>query len=182
MHPLEVEEALKTLTAIVDTREQPTPQLTKRLECFQRYERATLNAGDYSGKVLINGGWLQLPVAIERKMNIDELCNNFCKQRPRFEREFNRAKENGVKMYLLIEGGNWESIYNGYYLSHMRSRSLVGSILTWLSRFDCQLLMCNRNISGQLIWDVLYYEARTYLLGMVVDETGQQDSSGAVDC
>ena len=182
MHPLDVEEALQTLTAIVDTREQPTLQLTKRLECFQRYERATLNAGDYSGKVCVNGGWVQLPVAIERKMSVDELCNNFCQQRPRFEREFNRAKENGVRMYLLIEGGNWENIYGGHYLSKMRSRSLVGSILTWLSRYGCQILMCNRKLTGQLIWDVLYYEARTYLLGMVVDETGQQDSSGAVDC
>lgn len=181
MHPLECEEALQTLTAIVDTREQPTKALTKRLESFPRYERATLNAGDYSGKVCVNGGWVQIPVAIERKMSIDELCNNFCQQRPRFEREFNRAKENGVKMYLLIEGGNWENIYGGHYLSKMRSRSLVGSILTWLSRYGCQILMCNRKLTGQLIWDVLYYEARTYLLGMVVDETGQQDSSGAVN-
>ena len=170
MHPLECEEALQTLTAIVDTREQPTPQLIKRLECFQRYERATLNAGDYSGKVCVNGGWVQLPVAIERKMSIDELCNNFCQQRPRFEREFNRAKENGVKMYLLVEGGNWENIYGGHYLSKMRSRSLVGSILTWLSRYGCQILMCNRKLTGQLIWDVLYYEARNYLLELGVNK------------
>lgn len=164
MHPLEVEEALQTLTVIVDTREQPTPQLEMRLAKFPRYERATLNSGDYSGKVLIGGNWFNLPVAIERKMNIDELCNCYCHQRKRFEREFDRARENGIKMYLLIEGGNWENIYQGLYKSRMRSRSLVGSILSWLSRYDCQILMCNRRTSGQLIWDVLYYEARTILL------------------
>lgn len=164
MHPLEVEEALKTLTVIVDTREQSTAALSRRLEKFPRHQREKLNAGDYSGKILINGDWFTLPVAIERKMSIDELCACYCQQRPRFEREFNRAKEDGIKMYLLIEGGSWETIYNDLYQSHMRPRSLVGSILSWLARYDCQLLMCKRNTSGQLIWDVLYYEARAFLL------------------
>lgn len=105
-----------------------------------------------------------MPVAIERKMSIDELCNCYCKQRPRFEREFNRARDANIKMYLLVEGASWEYIYSDMYQSHMRPRSLVGSILSWLSRYDCQILMCKRNTTGQLIWDILYYEARTFLL------------------
>lgn len=164
MHPLEVEDALKTLTVLVDTREQQTAALSKRLAKFPRHQREKLNAGDYSGKILINGGWVTLPVAIERKMDIDELCYCYCQQRGRFEREFNRATEAGIKLYLLIEGGSWETIYNDQYHSKMRPRSLVGSILTWLARYNCQLLMCRRNTSGQLIWDVLYYEARAFLL------------------
>ena len=164
MHPLEVEEALKTLTVLVDTREQPTKALSMRLAKFPRHQREKLNAGDYSGKLLVNGDWYTLPVAIERKMSIDELCNCYCQQRPRFEREFDRAKEANIKMYLLVEGASWETIYNDLYQSHMRPRSLVGSILSWLSRYDCQLLMCKRNTTGQLIWDILYYEARTFLL------------------
>ena len=164
MHPLEVEEALKTLTVLVDTREQSTAALSRRLTRFPRHQREKLNAGDYSGKLLINGDWYTLPVAIERKMSIDELCSCYCQQRPRFEREFNRAKEANIKMYLLVEGASWETIYNDLYQSHMRPRSLVGSILSWLSRYDCQLLMCKSSTTGQLIWDILYYEARTFLL------------------
>lgn len=164
MHPLEVEEALKTLTVLVDTREQPTKALSMRLAKFPRHQREKLNAGDYSGKLLVNGDWYILPVAIERKMSIDELCSCYCQQRPRFEREFDRAKEANIKMYLLVEGASWETIYNDLYQSHMRPRSLVGSILSWLSRYDCQILMCKRNTTGQLIWDILYYEARTFLL------------------
>lgn len=164
MHPLEVEEALKTLTVLVDTREQPTKALSMRLAKFPRHQREKLNAGDYSGKLLVNGDWYTLPVAIERKMSIDELCSCYCQQRPRFEREFDRAKEANIKMYLLVEGASWETIYNDLYQSHMRPRSLVGSILSWLSRYDCQILMCKRGTTGQLIWDILYYEARTFLL------------------
>ena len=170
MHPLEVEEALKTLTVLVDTREQPTKALSMRLAKFPRHQREKLNAGDYSGKLLVNGDWYILPVAIERKMSIDELCSCYCQQRPRFEREFNRARAANIKMYLLVEGASWEYIYSDMYQSHMRPRSLVGSILSWLSRYDCQILMCKSSTTGQLIWDILYYEARTYLLGMVVDE------------
>ena len=164
MHPLEVEEALKTLTVLVDTREQPTKALSMRLAKFPRHQREKLNAGDYSGKLLVNGDWYTLPVAIERKMSIDELCNCYCKQRPRFEREFNRARDANIKMYLLVEGASWEYIYSDMYQSHMRPRSLVGSILSWLSRYDCQILMCKRGTTGQLIWDILYYEARNFLL------------------
>ena len=173
MHPVDVEEALKTLTVIVDTREQDTAALSRRLEKFPRHKREKLNAGDYSGKLLINGDWFYMPVAIERKMSIDELCACYCQQRPRFEREFERAKDAGIKMYLLIEGGSWETIYSDLYQSHMRPRSLVGSILTWLSRYNAQILMCKPNTTGQLIWDILYYEARQTLLNM---EAGEMDS------
>lgn len=171
MHPLEVEDALQTLTVIVDTREQITPALKHRMSKFPRSERGKLDAGDYSGKLQINGNWFFLPVAIERKMSIDELCNCYCKQRGRFEREFNRAKQANIKLYLLVEGGSWENIYRGYYASQMRSKSLVGSILTWLARYDCQFLMCAPNTSGQLIYDILFYEARSYLLN-------KEDDSG----
>lgn len=166
MHPVEVEEALKTLTVIVDTREQDTPELRKRLQSFPRFERSKVNAGDYSAKVLIKGGWVQLPVAIERKMNIDELCYCFCQQRSRFKREFERAKTAKIKLYLLIEDGTWEKIYRGFYASKMRSNSLIGSIMAYLSRYDCQFLMCSRQTTGRLIWDILRYEAREILLKM----------------
>ena len=127
------------------------------------YERVALSFGDYSAKFpLPNGEWFSLAdkVAVERKMHLDELCTCFCQERERFAREFERAKQAGAKIYLLIEDANWESAYAGKYRSKMFSTALIASMLTWLTRYDCQILMCKAETSGRLIKDILYREAK----------------------
>ena len=166
MHPAEVDNALETMVCLVDTREQDTPRFRARLENIGLpIERKALQTGDYGCKVqLPNDEWMEIPVAIERKMNIDELCMCYTHERSRFTKEFDRAKNAQKRLYLLVEGATWSSIYSGQYRSHMRSQSLVGSILTWLARYDCILLFCPVKCTGQLIRDVLFYEAREFLL------------------
>lgn len=169
MHPAEIETALEGMVVLVDTREQDTPSLRARLKHFGKYERQKLEAGDYSAKVPANGEWYQIPVAVERKMDFDELANCYCKQRPRFTREFERARDAHIKLYLLIEGGSWEDAYNGAYRSHMAPKSLVASMLAWLARYDCQILFCGSQTTGKLIHDILYREAKEALMRMVDD-------------
>lgn len=164
MHPAEIETALKEMVILVDTREQDTPSLRARLKRFGKYERAKLDAGDYSAKVLIDNNWRVIPAAVERKMDFDELAMCYCKQRPRFTREFERAKAANIKLYLLVEGGSWEDAYRGHYRSRMAAKSLVASILAWLARYNCQILFCQPYTSGQLIRDILYREAKEYLI------------------
>lgn len=165
----EVEECLQTIVCICDTREQPTQKLKIRLtQIGYPIERLALNAGDYSGKIqLPDYSWFQIPVAIERKESLNELCSCFCQERKRFTKEFERAREAHIKLYLLIENGTWENIYSGKYRSRMASKSLVASILAWLSRYDCQLIMCKSESSGKIIRDIIYYEARENLMRMV---------------
>lgn len=88
----------------------------------------------------------------------------YCQQRGRFEREFERALEAHSKLYLLVEGGSWENVYTGKYRSQMNPKSLVGSILAWLARYNCQLMFCKKETSGQLIKDILYREGKEALL------------------
>lgn len=175
MHPAEVEACLESMVLLLDSRERPTAKLRERLrQTGLPYERVALNVGDYGAKVkLPNGDWFQLPVEIERKMDITELCMCFCQERGRFTREFERARDSRNRLYLLVEGANWENVYAGKYRSRMRSKSLVASILSWVSRYDCQLMFCRDSTTGKLIRDILYYEAREILLSM---EEG--DSSG----
>ena len=172
MHPVEVEECLRSMVCICDSREQPTPKLKARLKQIGLpVEREALNVGDYSAKVMLpDGTWYKLPIGIERKMNITELCTCFCQERGRFRREFERASESHTKMYLLIEDSTWENIYTGRYRSRMAVKSLVASILAWLARYNCQIIMCKAETSGKLIRDILYYEGREILMGMVDDE------------
>ena len=168
MHPAEVERVLESMVILVDSREQDTPRLRARIKQIDLpVERIALTAGDYSAKVqLPDGTWYQLPVTIERKLSATELATCFCQERGRFEREFQRAEDAKIRLYLLVEDTSWQSIYAGKYRSRMRPKALVASILTWLTRYRCELILCDPNVTGWLIHDILWYEAREILLNL----------------
>lgn len=162
MHPVEVKTALESMVCLVDTREQDTPRLRARLkEIGCPWERKKLNFGDYSVKC--DAIDLSETIAVERKMDLDELCNCYCKERKRFEREFERAKQSGAKVYLLVEDGSWEDAYSGKYRSRMSPESLVASIQAWLARYNCQVIFCQPQTTGRLIRDILYRELKEAL-------------------
>ena len=167
MTPFELEKCLDSMVLLVDTREQPTPRLQARIEISGLpYERRKLDQGDYSCKCTLPGGEeldFSSRVAIERKMDLDELCLCFGKERRRFEREFERAKENGCKIYLLVENGNWEKAYNGKYQSKYNQKALVASIDAFRARYGMQLDFCKEETTGRLIRDILYRELKEYL-------------------
>ena len=170
MNPFDMNDALDGMVILIDTREQDTPRLRERIkQMSSATERKALSFGDYSAKFpLPDGEWLDLSnaVAVERKMDFDELCHCYCQDRARFEREFERAQSAGAKTYLLIENATWEKAYNGIYRSRMRPSALVASILAWLARYDCQILFCKSETSGKLIHDVLYREGKQRLEAM----------------
>lgn len=153
---------------IVDSREQDTPALRRRMAQIGNCVREKLDAGDYSAKVpMPDGAWLKVPAAIERKMSATELAGCYCQSRKRFTAEFERAKEAGTKLYMLVEGESWESIYAGAYRSKMAPQALVASILAWLARYNCQLMFCDGRTTGKLIRDILYREAKEMMTRMV---------------
>ena len=165
MHPVEVKAALESMVCLVDTREQDTPRLRARpREMGWPWERRKLEFGDYSVKC--DSMDLSTSIAIERKMNLDELCNCYCRERKRFEREFERARQAGAKVYLLVEGGSWEDAYSGKYRSRMSPESLVASIQAWLARYNCQVIFCQPKTTGRLIHDILYRELKERLEGL----------------
>ncbi len=153
------------MTILVDSREQPTEAFKRRVKQFPRWRRGKLDAGDYGCELNVGGELIRLPVAIERKMSLDELCQCFGKERGRFEREFERAREAGTKMYLLVENADWEKIYSGDYRSLMKPKALLESLLAWSVRYGVSFLFCKSDTSGRLIYDVLHREAMEYLSG-----------------
>lgn len=163
----EIDDALKTMILLVDTREQPTARFEKRMQMTGLpYERRKLDAGDYSCECsLPDGSVLDLSrhVSIERKMSIDELCMCMGRERKRFEREFQRAKENGTKIYLLVEDGSWEKVYSGKYQSLMRPSALIASIDAFRARYNAQFDFCKAETTGYLIRDILYRELKHHL-------------------
>ena len=169
INPVEAEECLKQMIYCIDTREQPTQALEKRLEYLQPYERETLTAGDYTAKTLLpDGTWFYVPVAIERKMSLTEIAGNFCRERERFRAEFNRARDAEIRLVILIEQSSWETAYAGAYRSQMKPQSLIASLLTWMARYKCPIILCDRpDTGGKLIRDILHYEMREALDRMV---------------
>ena len=152
---------------LCDTREQSTPRLKARIRQIGfPVERGKLDFGDYSAKFpLADGKWLDLSgkVAIERKMDIDELAHCFCQGRRRFQAEFQRAKEAGAKIYLLVEDANFEKAYAGKYRTHIKPNALLASIFAWLARYECQILFCQPLTTGLMIRDILYREGKERL-------------------
>ena len=155
------------MTVLVDTREQSTPRFHKRMDAIGvPYIRRKLDFGDSSAACTRDDGTeldLSGSVAIERKMDLDELCGCFCRSRDRFEREFIRAKNADAKLYLLIENGTWENAYAGKYRSRMQPKALVASLTAWLARYNCQIIFCEPATTGKLIREVLYRELKERL-------------------
>ena len=167
----EVEESLQSMVILIDSREQQTDRSKARYAQFGcPYERTTIRTGDYSAKFqLPDGSWYDMSedVTLERKMNLSELCLCFGSERKRFIREFERAKENNIRMWLLLENSSFKDAYAGRYRSQYKPKSLIASLLAFQARYNCRIVMCDESVSGKLIRDILYYKGREILMGMV---------------
>ena len=172
MTPSEINKIIDSMRLLVDTREQPTQRFKNRVELIALpYIRRKLDVGDYSAEFDIPTNSEQTitidfskMVAIERKMNIDELAMCLTSERKRFTAEFERASEQKIKMYLLVENASWEKIINHSYRSQMEPNALIGSLCSFLSKYNMQLIFC-RDVSTtpQLMRKILTHEVRTWL-------------------
>ena len=171
MDLFEVKEALSTFQILVDTREQNTPKAVERYKSFGvPHQRATLNYGDYCGIVTVNAGpiydtttTVSAVCVIERKMSIDELAMCFGRGRARFDREFQRARDSGAKIYLLVENASWEAILNHRYRSRFTPQALMASLAAWSVRYDITPIFCRAPTSGVLIKEILYRDIKERL-------------------
>lgn len=179
MQPHEIDNVLDSMVVLVDKREQPTERAKKRYETFKvPYRRVTLSYGDYAYNAqLPSGKWIydeehtiQPLFSLERKMNLDELAQCFTHSRDRFEREFERAKENGARIFLIVENGTWELLLNGKYRSKFNKNAFLASLAAWIIRYDLQIIFCKAEVSGVLIKEFLYRDLRDKLEKGYFDE------------
>ena len=136
-----------------------------------------LKVGDYTIAVKTPNGEVinfKDKIVIERKADLNELCCNFFDKKDeegktRLERELDRAKEQGIKVILLVETDN---MHNKILSSkHFRfdkaskvSPKAFNSILRSLqAKYDISIEYCDKKDSARLIHDILYYHAREYL-------------------
>jgi ERCC4-type nuclease len=121
-----------------------------------------LDTGDYSAQ--LGNLSFERDICIERKRNLDEICGNFTAERERFEREFLRAKAYGTKVHLIIENATWSDIFLGNYRSKLSPKSLVGSLLSWMVRFNISVIFCKPEETARVMWGIFYYYAKERLM------------------
>ena len=158
-------EMLESMKILIDKREQPTDRAKKRYESFEApYERVTLSYGDYAYNAkLPNGKWLYdesqtiSPLfCLERKMNLDELASCFTHSRDRFEREFQRAKANSARVFLLVENSTWENLLAGRYRSKFNPKAFFASLCSWIVKYDLNFINCKEESTGKIIKEFMY--------------------------
>lgn len=158
----EILEKLKTLTVIADTREQENSHITGYFTSHKiPFLPRKLDAGDYSAT--IGNTTFENDVVIEKKNSIDEIAGNFTVDRDRFEREFIRAKAEGLKIYLLIENCSWARIVAHDYRSKLEPKALTASLLAWQARYNITINFCEPCETGQIIYGILYYHVKNKL-------------------
>lgn len=170
MTPFELEKTLSTMIICVDSREHPTKEAKNRWEGFGvPYVIEPLKSGDYSAKFTLPSGdifEMKDKCVIERKMSLTEICGNFCQNRDRFIREFERIKEAGAKVYIIIENGSWENVYNGKYRSQMHPNALIANLAAWMARYNAHIVFCKAETFPKIAKEILYREAKELLKKM----------------
>lgn len=172
MDVFEQKQVLKSFMILVDSREQPTKRAYRRYQSFGvPYKRATLSYGDYTynatlpdGSHILNTRKTAEPLcSVERKMSLDELAQCFTRGRKRFQMEFERAKEHGCRITLIVENASWENLYNGRYRTKFNTEAFKASVHAWANRYGMNLIFCKEETSGMIIKDILYRDLKERL-------------------
>lgn len=169
----EIQVCLDNMVIIADTREHQNDLFVKR--CYRLKELtgnkvkvATVNAGDYSAITWDADGKeidLRGVAVIERKKDLDEIATNLTKDKDRFEREFTRAKDAGVHVYLLIEKASMKKLLNGTLPNHpfINKNSVIGSFFAMLARYRLQPIFCNSEDTADVIYHIMCKELEQYI-------------------
>lgn len=162
----------------IDTREHKS-ELDRIMAQFDRlgvtYFKSKLFVGDYMS--------LDNPrLVIDRKKDLQEICGNVTRSHERFKKELMRAKEQGIKIIILIEHGQgvetledvffwknprrtdhrWNTV-NGkrkfvYIPEHKRATNgdrLYKCLCTIRDRYGVQFEFCRKDETGKRIIELL---------------------------
>jgi len=146
---------------IMDTREK-TCAVGKILREFEKQGieviRHKLDVGDY----MVDG---DNSISIDRKQNLTEITCNVTSDHERFKAEMLRATKNGTKLIILCEHGptmacledvkGWKNPRLKYNPKATTGEQLHKILLTISSRYDVDILFCNKAQTGRRILELL---------------------------
>lgn len=169
-------------TIVIDTRQQMRNKSHRMKEEYFKSQglnilKSKLPCGDYS--LLDN-----MSVVIDSKDGLAEVVNNICgAEHERFRRECELAKENGIKLYILVEEDQVDA--NGRYVVNnladvkrwqnprlkIRKKvdgrwvqaypkattgvTLMKAMITMMYRHGCEFVFCRKKDAGKKILELL---------------------------
>jgi hypothetical protein len=145
-----------------------------------KYKKKKIDEGDYTAIITKREDMgiyrdLYFPVAVERKNSVDELAGNLAEETDthddiRLMRELRRAKEKGIKMFLVIEDENGrKNIKNGNYRSLYKSVSFMARLRSLQDQFLNGTVFINASDTGEEIFGILKYSVRNFLKELDTD-------------
>ena len=145
---------------IVDSREKKWDHIRKYFEANGiEFEIKKLDAGDYFSTD-------QGDVVVDRKQNLQELCGNLSKGNGniiRFINECRRAKEQGIRLVVLIEGTNCQTVkdvsgWKSKYTKHS-GKWLTDKMFNLTVSYDVEWQFCKKNETAAKILEILKYDS-----------------------
>lgn len=149
------------MTVLIDTREKP--QAIKQI--LAEFEaqgvtviRSKLYVGDYQK--------LENPMlVIDRKQNLNEICNNVVQEHKRFTSELQRAKDVGIHVVVLIEHSrnirvlddvrHWVNPRLKVSPMAVSGERLFRILFTIEKHYGCEFRFCEKKDTGKRILEIL---------------------------
>ena len=165
-----MKELLSSITVVVDSREKVNSHL---LEYFDKhkipYKVKALSAFDYTFFLpkneklgIFKDLYFDKDIVFERKASLEELSGNLTKNRTRFEEEMCTTK--ALYKYLIIENANYFDVVNGNYKTEYNSKSFVGTLHSFNSKYDLQIVfMPDKNYTPIYMYATMQYYLRNIL-------------------
>lgn len=165
----EINEILKTLTVVIDTREQKNEHIRNYLhKKGVSFKIQKLNTGDYSAMIPANEELgikrdIYLNSFVERKAHIDEITGNLQKDTQHaFENELIRSQ--GNRFVLIVEDIEaYTNLIHGKYRSQYEPKKLLGRLKSFEAKYNFEIVPVKPTESGNWIYYRFYYEMRHHL-------------------
>ena len=163
----EIKQLLKSITVLIDSREQKKSHITNYLEDKNiPYKSKKLDYGDYSFMLpkqpelgIQRDIYFNSQISVERKQSLNELSGNFTHDRTQFENELIRSS-NG-KLILLIENvKGYENIIKHNYRTDYKPKSFIGTLHSFRHRYNLDVVFIDPAYSGNYIYYTFYYWLR----------------------
>lgn len=158
-----IERLLKHIVVLVDTREQENQHIIDYFNANKiSWKKQALDYGDYSA-MLPKNEELGLPfditlehsISLERKNSLNEISNNLSNKRAQFEVEFEKARRDKAKVYLLIENASWDNIFSREYETMFNANSFYNSLLSFENKHNLNIHFIRKDNMGMHIYKIL---------------------------
>lgn len=143
-------EWLKIVTIIIDSREKEIAHITNYFDNQNvKYKVKKLESGDYT--------YSMSKCIVERKNSLDEISQNFTKNRERFKNEWERVPAGFIK-YLIIEDNSFDDVFNNNYQSKINVNAFIASFLSFQIKYDIKLYFISKKNFPTLLLRLFYYD------------------------